>query len=441
MLAWAESIIVAHPNHNVIITTHAYLYRDGTTIDDENGDLYPPSTTGGVNSGDDMWEKLVKKHSNIVLVLSGHDPVSKIITNQTAGDNGNTVTSMLIDPQYDDANKHGLGLIALLRFSEKTNDIQVEYYSPITGKYYRSVNQFTIELDFVEECAHTYNGGICSKCSEWDGETAVLLGANVALGNNLTVNYYTKLPEAYKNAQMKFTMNGKETVVDSIYLKEQDQYMFVFDNIPPQCIGDNIKAELISGGEVVLTKDGYSILQNAKNLLAKYEEDAKTVALVKAMLGYGAAAQKYANYKTDALVNAGYEIAPVVPEASVSVRSVTNNTGDAVFKAAGVYFDSVNKLYVKILADEKPTVTVNGAEALVEENGEGEWIVYTDGIFVIDFDTVYTFVITSNANLPTFTYSVNSYTYAKQTSNNEAMRELATATYAYGVAAEAYIAK
>jgi hypothetical protein len=238
---------------------------------------------------------------------------------------------------------------------------------------------------------------------------------------------------------MKFTMNGIETFAEAIYLEEEDQYMFVFNNIPPQCIGDNIKAELIFDGAVIAEKDGYSILQNAKNLLSKYSNEPKTINLVKAMLNYGAAAQNYASYKTETLVNAGYEMDSVVPNGTVSVRNVANNTGDAVFKAAGVYFDSVNKLYVKITSETMPTVTINGAEALVEEYGAGEWIVYTDGIFVIDFDKTYTFVITSNENLPTFTYSVNSYTYAKLTSDREATVELAKATYTYGIAAEEYL--
>ncbi len=438
MLAWAESVIVANPDYNVIITTHSYLYRDGTTHD--SGDLWPV----GNNNGEDLWQELVRKHSNIRLVLNGHDPVSRIITNQTAGDKGNIVTSMLIDGQYDDSNDiaaggPGEGLVALLHFSEDSDEIQVEYVSTVKDKYFRACNQFSITLDLMEECDHNFVDGYCTECGEWDGETPVLLGANVVLNNSLAVNYYAKLPEAYKNAQMKFTMNGKETVVDAVYNEATGEYMFTFANIPPQCIGDNIKAELILGGEVVVEKDGYSVLKNAQNLLAKHSGDPKTANLVKAMLGYGTAAQKYANYKVDVLINAGYEMNLVTPLESVSVKGVQNNTGDATFTAAGVYFDSVNKLYVKIKANTKPTVTVNGAEALVEANGDGAWIVYTDGIYVVDFDNTYTFVITSNANAPTFTYSVNSYTYAKLTSDREGMAELAKATYTYGIAAEDYL--
>lgn len=440
MLAWAESVIVANPTYNVIITTHSYLYRDGTTHD--SGDLWPVAN----NNGEDLWQELVRKHSNIRLVLNGHDPVSRIVTNQTAGDNGNIVTSMLIDGQYDDSNDiaaggQGEGLVALLHFSEDSDEIQVEYVSTVKDKYYRACNQFSITLDLMEfeECDHDYKDGYCTECGEWDGATAILLGANVELNNSLAVNYYAKLPEAFKNAQMKFTMNDRSTIVDSVYLAESDQYVFTFANIPPQCIGDNIKAELIFEEAVIAAKEEYSILQNAKNLLQKHSNDPKTVNLVKAMLGYGAAAQKYIDYNTDTLVNAGYEMTLVAPSSSVNVKEAKNNTGDAIFKSAGVYFDGVNKLYVKIKADTQPTVTINGIEAVVEANGEGEWIVYTNGIFVVSFDETYTFVITSNANLPTFTYSVNSYTYAKLTSENEVMVELAKATYTYGAAAEEYM--
>ncbi len=151
VLEWAGDVIAAHPDHNVIVTTHVYLYRDGTTLDD--GDLYPPSVWGeSYNDGDDMWEKLVKNHSNIVLVLSGHDPSSEIVMTKATGINGNTVTQMLIDPQGADAaykDLGGLGLVAMFYFSEDGRTVQVEYYSTIQEKYFMYTNQFTFELDVV----------------------------------------------------------------------------------------------------------------------------------------------------------------------------------------------------------------------------------------------------------------------------------------------------
>ncbi|MBQ8758448.1 MAG: metallophosphoesterase, partial [Clostridia bacterium] len=84
VLNWAGGIIEAHSDYNVIITTHAYLYRDGTTLD--QNDVCPPATSGGYNNGDHIWDKLIKKHKNIVLVLSGHDPCDNVVLTQTKGE-------------------------------------------------------------------------------------------------------------------------------------------------------------------------------------------------------------------------------------------------------------------------------------------------------------------------------------------------------------------
>jgi len=142
VLAWAGNIIGQHPDHNVIITTHSYLYHDGTNVDK----TCPPATTGGSNNGDGMWDKMIKDHENIVLVLSGHDPWDTIVTTQTTGVNGNTVTQMLIDPQGIDLNTP-TGMVAMFYFSEDGRSLDVEWYSTIQEKYYRSENQFSIKID------------------------------------------------------------------------------------------------------------------------------------------------------------------------------------------------------------------------------------------------------------------------------------------------------
>lgn len=153
VLDWAGRIISEHPDHNVIITTHAYLFRDGTTLD--KNDVCPPSTSGGYNNGDDMWEKLIKKHENIVLVISGHDPCSQIITTQTKGDNGNTVTQMLIDGQGVDSSLGGVGLVATFYFSEDGRDVTVDYYSTIKEKYFMTENCFSFTLDLIGSAEET----------------------------------------------------------------------------------------------------------------------------------------------------------------------------------------------------------------------------------------------------------------------------------------------
>ena len=146
-LAWACGIVEAHPDHRVILSTHAYLFRDGTTLDEN--DVYPPRTPdsdNGKNNGDDIWEKLASKYENIYLVLSGHDPCSNVIVTQTRGAHGNVVTQMLIDPQGVDAAEGATGLVAMLYFSEDGKTLSVEYYSTVRDAYYMSTSQMEIAM-------------------------------------------------------------------------------------------------------------------------------------------------------------------------------------------------------------------------------------------------------------------------------------------------------
>lgn len=150
MLEWASDVIGAEENQDckVIITTHAYLYRDGTTIDVENDDCYAPSKyNSAFNDGDGIFDKLINKHSNIVLVLSGHDPHDHIVCEQMEREDGSVVTQMLIDPQYMDNFYGATGMVALLYYKEDTNQLTVRYYSTVKGMYGSELSQFTVYLD------------------------------------------------------------------------------------------------------------------------------------------------------------------------------------------------------------------------------------------------------------------------------------------------------
>lgn len=153
VLSWASFVVKNHPDHNVIVTTHAYLYRNGTTLD--QNEVCPPATNGGYNNGDHMWDKFIKKHENIVMVISGHDPCDHVVVSQEKGENGNTVTQMLVDPQGTD-NEHGsTGMVCMLYFSEDGKDVTVEYYSTIKEQYFMTSNQFNMTVDTVEADSDT----------------------------------------------------------------------------------------------------------------------------------------------------------------------------------------------------------------------------------------------------------------------------------------------
>lgn len=146
VLEWASEVIAAHPYHNVIVNTHYYLNSEAQ---------FPYNTSGGdTNYGGDIWDKLIRKHANIVMVLCGHVSTAEIEVRQDIGDHGNTVTSMLINIQdqdaYSNAGTGGVGGVATFYFSEGGSKLQVEYYSTVKDKWYMNTNQFTVNLDVVE---------------------------------------------------------------------------------------------------------------------------------------------------------------------------------------------------------------------------------------------------------------------------------------------------
>jgi len=155
VLAWAGEIIESeeYKDHRVIITTHSYLFNDGTTLDqNENVSSIPDkkeyTSDDRLNNGDELWDKFVSKHENIFLILSGHITSSNIVASQVTGDNGNVVTQMLINPQSFDYNQqYQTGMVCMLYFSADGNDVSVEWYSTIRDQYYRQSNQFDISLD------------------------------------------------------------------------------------------------------------------------------------------------------------------------------------------------------------------------------------------------------------------------------------------------------
>lgn len=147
-LAWADGVIEQFPNHRVIISTHSYLYKDGTTVDAEDPDAPDTfaSPDNNLNNGDEIWNKLVSKHENIFLVLSGHIGSDDVVVSQRGGAHGNVVTQVLANPQDVDAEIGATGMVAMLYISESNSTITIEQYSTVRGMYYRQESQQVVSF-------------------------------------------------------------------------------------------------------------------------------------------------------------------------------------------------------------------------------------------------------------------------------------------------------
>lgn len=153
VLAWASSVVEAHKDCKVIVSTHSYIGRDGSYNREgayvgEKGisGVKVPADDRSYNLGVNIWEKFVSQHENIQMVLCGHisSTVNPVV--QRKGVHGNTVTEILIDGQSIDNRYDGLGFVAMFYFNEDGTKLDIEYYSATVGKYYRTANLRRIDL-------------------------------------------------------------------------------------------------------------------------------------------------------------------------------------------------------------------------------------------------------------------------------------------------------
>ena len=151
VMEWANAVVAAHPYHNVIVTTHAYLAADGSILDGSQAGS-PSSYTGcgSDNDGDYFWDNLIKKHDNIVMVLCGHVGVDNIVKSTKVGEKGNTVTQIMINPQDLEAEIGSTGMLAFMYFSEDGKTVQLRQYSTVWDRYYGNASQTSFEIPVIE---------------------------------------------------------------------------------------------------------------------------------------------------------------------------------------------------------------------------------------------------------------------------------------------------
>lgn len=142
VLRWANNVTARHADRSAILVTHAYLRPDNDRFDrkllieakktkalsNKGLDQYALSKEKeGFNDGEDIWRKLVSKHRNFALVVSGHVCVTGRLDSQ--GEHGNTVHQMVVD--YQNQKNGGEGYLRLLQVHPDGQTVAVRDYSPV----------------------------------------------------------------------------------------------------------------------------------------------------------------------------------------------------------------------------------------------------------------------------------------------------------------------
>ena len=143
-LAWAQSVLDAHPNLPTMITTHIYMKANGRTLFSYM-DFYDPEWVG--NSGQEIFELLVSPNPQVFFVNCGHIAVERFQISQNEA--GQDVFEALQD--YQNRDFGGSGWMRLLEFRPNDGVIQARTYSPWLDEFETDeTSNFTIDVDFFD---------------------------------------------------------------------------------------------------------------------------------------------------------------------------------------------------------------------------------------------------------------------------------------------------
>lgn len=154
VLDWANNVVAQHHDKVVILNTHAYLYSDSTRM--SGTDKWRPQVYGlgkdtgvnAVNDGEQIWQKLVKRHPNIRFVFSGHVLNSGVGTLVSINDAGYPVYQMLANYQGGviGSVRGGNGYLRILGVDVKRKTLDVKTWSPfIKTNHPDSAHTFSIK--------------------------------------------------------------------------------------------------------------------------------------------------------------------------------------------------------------------------------------------------------------------------------------------------------
>ncbi len=116
-LAWAEQVVAAHPDHNVLIQTHHYLDGNGTISSSAGG--------YGATSPRQLYDQIVSKYPNVKMVFSGHVGT---VANRTDAPSGNKVLSFLMNDLGSTLNP-----VRTVTVNTRSGEVTTAIQNPIAG--------------------------------------------------------------------------------------------------------------------------------------------------------------------------------------------------------------------------------------------------------------------------------------------------------------------
>lgn len=294
-------------------------------------------------------------------------------------------------------------------------------------------------------------------------------GAYVTLSDGIAAKFKFEVPDGYTSAKAVFTLDGEEALEKTLDV-ETGTAIVAYDGLNPAQIDKTVslaltlsgdgKAEI--GGSTTFTVSEYldTLLTADPSTFTKIKTQGQYVAmrtLAANLVNYSAKAKLYLNeadnvsslLKTEIVKN---YIGTAVPVKDDKDTGTIDNGAEYGFIGAKLLLGEKVNVAFSFVAKEagvKVEVTLGGNATTVEatedasiavNGGLKAYSAVYRGLSVTELGETMTAKLVKDGEYigNTVKYSVASYVYAMQTSNNEAMKNLATAVYNYGLSAKTY---
>ena len=278
-----------------------------------------------------------------------------------------------------------------------------------------------------------------------------LKSAYLHVNQDINVVYTVQIPEGFENARADFEFMGQTYSVKDSYLDDQGRTCFEFTHLTPQYMGEPIDVTLTAKmGDYTYTHSnkGYSVRKYCANMLGKSQDDL-LITLLSDTLVYGAAAQSYTGYKTDALVTDGLTLDPSTYTGISGYRTVFEGTADpsVCWQSASLVLSNNMCMEFRFYAEDieglSVSITVDGrTQDFTEFKSvkDNVYSVFFCGIYASEYnaDVCASFSRNGDPIGNTLKYRVNTYVCSMQDCGNGRLSALVKAMYNYGKSALEY---
>ena len=303
-----------------------------------------------------------------------------------------------------------------------------------------------------------------NKTAPEEKPSPVINTVSLSLESSITMNFKVLKSSlsSFDEFYMTFECDGKEEKVTD-YKETDKYYVFSYKGINPQLMNDNVTAVLHAKNkseEYTSPEKIMSVREYAYTMLDRYSDDehAKLRTLLVDLLNYGAAAQIYAGYQTDNLVNsdltdvqkdwASKDTTEFKNIRNLNYKTISNPTAE--WKTCSLVLKNSIMVKVKFSAKDVENKTVeivlkNAKFTYTKDdfvnNGDGTYYVYCNELFANELSDDLLFTIYENGKpcSNTMLFSVESYArLVRDNYKDKPLDKMTTAMMLYGNSAKAY---